>query len=133
MRENCKKAVPGQRQKKGEKNGKKKMSTVTAVYGIERNIRDVDDIIRQETEQNTRSLTVVDSKEGIIPQNKVVRSTLQGKDRAFENMAIEVDLRDPENNKERIALMDGEKALANKTKCLCTCIPQKYQLLFLCE
>ena len=116
MRENCKKLVPGQRQKKGEKNGKKKMSTVTAVYGIERNIRDVDDIIRQETENITRSLTVVDSKEGITPQNKVVRSTLQGKDRAFENMAIEVNLHDPENNKERIALMDGEKALANKTK-----------------
>ena len=116
MRENCKKPAPGQRQKKGEKNGKKKMSTVTAVYGIERNIRDVDDIIRQETEKNTRSLTVVDSKAGIIPQNKVVRATLQGKDRAFENMVIEVNLRDPENNKERIALMDGEKALANKTK-----------------
>ena len=116
MRENCKKVAHGQRQKKGEKNGKKKMSTVTAVYGIERNIRDVDDIIRQETEQNTRSLTVVDSKEGITPQNKVVRSTLKGKDRAFLNMAIEVNLRDPENNKERIALMDGEKALANKTK-----------------
>jgi len=116
MRENCKKPVSGQRQKKGEKNGKKKMSTVTAVYGIERNIRDVDDIIRQETENNTRSLTVVDSKAGIIPQNKVVRATLQGKDRAFEKMAIEVNLRDPENNKERIALMDGEKALANKTK-----------------
>ena len=31
-------------------------------------------------------------------------------------MAIEVNLRDPENNKDRIALMDGEKALANKTK-----------------
>lgn len=116
MRENCEKAAPGQRLKKGEKNGKKKMSTVTAVYGIERNLRDVDDIIRQETENNTRSLTVVDSKEGILPQNKVVRSTLQGKDRAFQNMATEVDLRDPENNKERIALMDGEKTLANKTK-----------------
>lgn len=116
MRENCKKAIPGQRQKKGEKNGKKKMSTVTAVYGIERNIRDVDDIIRQETEQNSRSLTLVDSKTGIIPQEKVVRSTLRGKDRAFKNMAMEVELRDPENKKERIALMDGEKALAHKTK-----------------
>ena len=116
MRENCKKAAPGQRQKKGEKNGKKKMSTVTAVYGIERNIRDVDDIIRQETEHNTRSLTVVDAKSGIIPQNKIVRSTLEGKDHAFKNLALEVNHRDPGNIKDRIALMDGEKALANKTK-----------------
>jgi hypothetical protein len=31
-------------------------------------------------------------------------------------MAKEVALRDPEGNKDHIALMDGEKALANKTK-----------------
>lgn len=116
MRENLKKAIQGQRQKKGEKNGKKKMSTVTAVYGIEQNIRSADDIIRDETEDKTRSVVVLDKKKGIIPQNKVVRATLTGKDQAFQNMAEEVALRDPKGKKDHIALMDGEKALANKTE-----------------
>jgi hypothetical protein len=116
MRENLKKVEQGQRQKKGEKNGKKKMSTVTAVYGIEKNIRSVDDIIKDKTGEKTRSLVVLDKKKGVLPQNKVVRATLKGKDQAFQNMAKEVALRDPEGNKDHIALMDGEKALANKTK-----------------
>lgn len=116
MRENLKKVEQGQRLKKGEKNGKKKMSTVTAVYGIEKNIRSVDDIIKDKTREKTRSLVVIDKKKGVIPQNKVVRATLKGKDQAFKNMAMEVALRDPEGIKERVALMDGEKALANKTK-----------------
>lgn len=116
MRENLKKVEQGQRLKKGEKNGKKKMSTVTAVYGIEKNIRSVDDIIKDKTREKTRSLVVIDKKKGVIPQNKVVRATLKGKDQAFKNMAMEVALRDPEGIKKRVALMDGEKALANKTK-----------------
>ena len=116
MRENLKKVEQGQRQKKGEKNGKKKMSTVTAVYGIEKNIRSVDDIIKDKTGEKTRSLVVLDKKKGVLPQNKVVRATLKGKDQAFQNMAKEVALRDPDGNKDHIALMDGEKALANKTK-----------------
>ena len=116
MRENLKKVEQGQRQKKGEKNGKKKMSTVTAVYGIEKNIRSVDDIIKDKTGEKTRSLVVLDKKKGVIPQNKVVRATLKGKDQAFQNMAKEVALRDPEGKKDHIALMDGEKVLANKTK-----------------
>ena len=92
------------------------MSTVTAVYGIEQNIRSADDIIRDETEDKTRSVVVLDKKKGIIPQNKVVRATLKGKDQAFKNMAEEVALKDPEGIKDHIALMDGEKALANKTE-----------------
>lgn len=116
MRENLKKVEQGQRQKKGEKNGKKKMSTVTAVYGIEKNIRSADDIIRGETSTKSRSVVVLDKKKGIVPQNKVVRATLKGKDRAFEHMAREVALRDPKAKKDHIALMDGERALAHKTK-----------------
>ena len=92
------------------------MPTVTAVFGIEKNIRSVDDIIKDKTREKTRSLVVIDKKKGVIPQNKVVRATLKGKDQAFKNMAMEVALRDPEGIKERVALMDGEKALANKTK-----------------
>ncbi len=48
------------------------MSTVTAVYGIERNIRTADDIIRAETEDKTRSVVVLDKKKGINPHNNVV-------------------------------------------------------------
>ena len=43
------------RLKKGEKNGNKKMATVTAVFGIERNIRDVDDIVKYETDNSEKN------------------------------------------------------------------------------
>jgi len=56
------------------------MSTVTAVYGIERNIRTADDIIRAKTGDKTRSVVVLDKKKGINSQNKVVRATLKGKE-----------------------------------------------------
>jgi hypothetical protein len=92
------------------------MPTVSAVYGIEKNIRNADDIIKEETGYKTRSVVVLDRKKGIIPQNKVVRATLKGKEEAFIKIAKEVSRRDPENKKVHIALMDGEKALASKTE-----------------
>ena len=63
------------------------MSTVTAVYGIERNIRDVSDIIKYETESSKNNpqkpkLEIV-KDDGPKPQNKIVRATLKGKAEAF--------------------------------------------------
>jgi hypothetical protein len=107
------------RLKKGEKNGKKKMATVTAVFGIERNIRDVDDIIKYEIGNSTNNPEKkpeikIATEDGPKLENKTVRATLEGKAKAFERIVEEVESRDPEDKCERIILMDGERALEKK-------------------
>ena len=71
------------RLKKGEKNGKKKMATATAVFGIERNIRDVDDIVKYETDNSEKTSVApklrIETDDGPKPVNKIVRATLEGK------------------------------------------------------
>jgi len=96
------------------------MATVTAVFGIKRNIRDVNDIIKCEVENAKNNPSkpklkiVVDDK--VKPENKIVRATLEGKDKAFERIVKEVESRDPNNKCERIVLMDGERTLETKAK-----------------
>jgi len=113
-------AVSKPRLKKGEKNGKKKMATVTAVFGIERNIRDVDDIVKYETDNSEKNpvlakLEIV-TKDEPKPENKIVRATLEGKEEAFERIVMEIDSRDPHKKCDRILLMDGEPGLEKKAK-----------------
>lgn len=106
---------------KGEKPNKKKMATVTAVFGTERNVRKVEDIVKEEAESkekekdNSLHIIKLDTKDEPKPQNKQVRATLKGKDVAFERVAEEVEKRDPHNKCERVALMDGESALEKNT------------------
>jgi len=114
------------RLKKGEKNGIKKMATVTAVFGIDRNVRAVEDIIRTETAgvngKKAGKISVsapemyMPCDDGPTPQNKHLRATLHGKDLAFERLVKEIDRRDPEKKCERIALVDGERGLESKIK-----------------
>jgi len=109
------------RLKKGEKNGKKKMSTVTAVFGIERNIRTADDIVKYEIDNSIDNaerqpeikIAIEDRPK---PENKIVRATLLGKEKAFERIVEDVKKRDPENNCERVLLIDGERGLEKKAK-----------------
>jgi tetratricopeptide (TPR) repeat protein len=108
------------RLKKGEKNGKKKMATVTAVFGIDRNIRDVNDIVKYETDNSEKNpakprLKIVTDDEP-KPKNKIVRATLEGKEKAFERIVMETESRDPNERCDRILLMDGETALEKKAK-----------------
>lgn len=109
---------PGPRLKRGEKNGKKKMAIVTAVYGVDRNKRTDKDIIRYEIDHSTNNpqkpILKVEKDSGPKPQNKIVRSTLGGKDKAFQRIIEDVENRDPNNNCEHILLMDGERALEKK-------------------
>ena len=109
------------RLKKGEKSNKKKMAAVTAVFGMERNVRKVEDIVKEEAgneeeeKDNSLHLIKLETKDEPRPQNKYVRATLKGKDVAFERVAEEVEQRDPDKSRERVALMDGESALEKKT------------------
>lgn len=109
------------RLKKGEKNGKKKMATVTAVFGIEKNERTVDDIVKYEIDNSKHNPEMkptlkIEREDGPKPENKNIRATLKGKDLAFSRIVEEVKARDPGNNCERVVLMDGERALEKKAQ-----------------
>ena len=98
------------RRKKGEKPGKKKMATVTAAYTIDRHERGVDDIVKEPTRDDlSDEHPSVDDRP--IPQNKIVKATLEGKELAVKDLAEQVRKRDPEDHKEGVALMDGEPKL----------------------
>jgi hypothetical protein len=109
------------RLKKGEKPNKKKMATVTAVFGTEKNVRSAEDIVKEELgngeKEKANSLQIVklDTKDEPRPQDRYVRATLRGKEVAFERLVKEIEHRDPHNRCERVALMDGESALEKKT------------------
>lgn len=118
-KEEKQKKTHGVRLKKGEKNGKKKMATVTAIFGIERNKRTVDDIIKHEIDNSAhnpeaKSGLRIERDDGPKPENKKLRATLKGKVIAFERLIPEIKLRDPENICEKAVLMDGEPALEKK-------------------
>jgi hypothetical protein len=110
------------RLKKGEKRGKKKVSTVTAIYTIDKNERTVDDVVKEVIEAD-RAVKAKEEPKGIEskkdrpkPRNKVVKATLAGKEEAFKDLSKQVDERDPENKKQRVALVDGEHKLRDLVK-----------------
>jgi len=110
------------RLKKGEKRGKKKMSTVTAVYTIDKNKRTVEDVVKEVIEAD-RAVKAQEEPQGIEskkdrpkPKNKVVKATLNGKEEAFKDLSRQVAERDPEGKKKRVALVDGEHKLRDLIK-----------------
>jgi hypothetical protein len=110
------------RLKKGEKRGKKKMSTVTAVYTIDKNERGVEDVVKEVIEAD-RAVKAQEEPKGVEskkdrpkPKNKVVKATLDGKEEAFKDLAKQVAERDPEGKKKRVALVDGEHKLRDLIK-----------------
>jgi hypothetical protein len=110
------------RLKKGEKRGKKKMSTVTAAYTIDKNERGVEDVVKEVLEAD-RAVKAKEEPKGVEskkdrpkPKNKVVKATLDGKEEAFKDLAKQVAERDPEGKKKRVALVDGEHKLRDLIK-----------------
>jgi hypothetical protein len=110
------------RLKKGEKRGKKKMSTVTAVYTIDKNERSVEDVVKEVVEAD-RAVKAQEEPQGVEskkdrpkPKNKVVKATLKGKEEAFKDLSRQVAERDPEGKKKRVALVDGEHKLRDLIK-----------------
>jgi len=99
------------RLKKGEKPGKKKMSTVTAIYTIDRHEREVDDIVKDTPAKDISVEGLPSRKQRPLPKNKIVKATLEGKEPAVEDLVQQVKCRDPQGCKEGVALMDGEPKL----------------------
>jgi hypothetical protein len=92
--------------RKNERPGKKKMSTVIGVYTIARHERTVEDFLSRGKKEEKRP----------HPCNKVVQATLEGKESAFQRLKEEVIKRDPKKEKQGVALVDGEHKLRQLMK-----------------
>ena len=97
------------RLKSGEKSGKKKMATVTALYSIDKHHRTVNDIM-QDLQKKTKK------QNAPKPLNKIVNATLQTKDNAYEKLAFDVKRRTTKDFKDKVVLLDGERVLRKLSK-----------------
>jgi hypothetical protein len=105
-----------QRLKKGEKPGKKKMATATALYTIDRHHRDINDIVKEVSETHKAFKGQQDHpKQNNVkrpkPKNKIVRATMAGKETAFDKLFDEVEKRTHDGIKDKVFLLDGETKL----------------------
>lgn len=92
-------------EKKNEKPGRKKMSTVIGAYTIAPHERTVESFLNKEKEEKRPH-----------PCNKVIQATLEGKEAAMKRLKKEVEKRDPQKEKDCVALVDGEHKLRNLIK-----------------
>lgn len=92
--------------KMGLKDGKKKMACVTAVYGVDRNVRTVETVLAKHHQKENQK-----SPQQPRSRDKIVYGTLDGKQAAFEQLKTEISRRPCSSNAKRIALVDGEAKL----------------------
>ena len=115
------------RRGKGEKRGTKKEAVVTADASFHPVPRDpeelVDTIMRGRTPaewQRRRQERGQRRAQGLpeprAPHNTHVRATLQGKDKAFQDLARRIHRRDPYGHKPVVALLDGDPALEQRLR-----------------
>lgn len=103
---------------KGQKSNKKKMAVLAAVYTIQPRIRTAEEVTESLFRERQALEVVPDQaseQKRIKPENKRLWASLtKGKDRMFAEIADECERRDPEQQKERVALTDGEPALKKR-------------------
>ena len=103
-------AQPKLRLTKGQKTNKKRMATVAAVFTRAPWVRTPQQVI--ESLFPTRRRTAGDAPPPPRPENKRVwASLLKGKTAVIQEVAEEMQRRDPSASKTRVALTDGERAL----------------------
>ena len=97
---------------KGEKSNKKRMATVAAVFTQEPRIRTPEDVVKSLFRTALSVVSPHPAHKRTRPQNKRIWASLRkGKDRLIQEAAQEVERRDPNKTKTRVALTDGERAL----------------------
>lgn len=95
------------RRKKGQKANKKKMATVATVFTQKPRIRTPEEVVASLFED-----TPQEKKPRSRPEHKRVWASIEkGKDAVIQEMVAEMDARDPEGTKLRVAVTDGERAL----------------------
>jgi len=106
---------PALRLTKGQKTNKKRMATVATVFTRAPWVRTPQQVLERlfPTERQTRGDKAVAPR----PENKRVwASLLKGKSAVIDEVAAEMDRRDPAGLLTRIALTDGERALQIRVK-----------------
>jgi hypothetical protein len=100
------------RRKKGQKANKKKMATVAAVFTRDARVRTPEEVAASLFED-----TPQEKKPRSRPEHKRVWASLEKtKDTVIEEVAAEMNARDPEGMKLRVAVTDGERALQMRVK-----------------
>lgn len=99
---------------KGEKPNKKKEAVVSAVYTVDPHVRTAEDVIREIDDQGCILAPDPPPPPRPRPQGKRLRGTLLGKDAAFAEVRRQLDERDPEGRKQRLALTDGAGPLQDR-------------------
>lgn len=111
------KGTPKVRQKKGEKANKKKMATVAAVFTQKPYHRTPQEVTESLFEPQ---LKVAESKKNNNrnkPEHKRVWASLtKGKEKVISEVAKEMESRNPNREKRRAVVTDGEKALQRQVK-----------------
>jgi hypothetical protein len=103
-------APPAHRRSKGQKANKKRMATVATVFTRAPWVRTPQQVI--ESLFPTSRRTVGDTSVPPRPENKRVwASLLKGKTAVIQEVAEEMERRDPSRSLTRLALTDGERAL----------------------
>jgi hypothetical protein len=103
-------AQPTPRLAKGQKANKKRMATVAAVFTRAPWVRTPQQVV--ESLFRISSPTLDDAPTPPRPENKRVwASLLKGKTAVIQEVAEEIERRDPSASKTRVALTDGERAL----------------------
>ncbi len=118
---------PKPRRGKGEKRGTKKEAVVTAAATFDPEPREpqelVDTIMRGRTvaererrRQERRQRREEGLPEPRLPHNVHARATLQGKDKAFQDLAHQLCRRDPSGLKPLVILLDGDPVLEQRIR-----------------
>lgn len=106
---------------KGEKANKKKMATVATAYTQKPYLRTPEGVIESLFATSPRPSPSPDETPDVHrrPQDKRVwASLIKGKEAIINELAGEMERRDPERTKERVGLTDGEKALQRTVRTL---------------
>jgi len=113
--------VPADQPSKARKSeshpGVKKMAVVTTVYTTQPRVRTPEDVIESLFRDTSRPRPAGESRKDTPPECKRVAASLtKGKDLVLEEMAGEVQRRDPDHAKVKVALTDGERALQKRVR-----------------
>lgn len=103
--------------KKGEKANRKKMATVAAVFTQRPRIRTPEEVVASLFEDAPLEDTPLGKAARSRPEHKRVWASIEKtKDEVIAEAVAEMDARDPEGAKLRVAVTDGERALQTRVK-----------------
>jgi hypothetical protein len=98
----------------GDQKGIKRMAVVTATYTVAPRPRTPEDVMESLLRDPTRPKVVQKTKDARPEGKRVSASLSKTKDELIQEMAADVEGRDPNKSKTRVAITDGERALKKR-------------------